>query len=128
MYRKLRRMVSSFLNEYAKAVSLCTPASKAEGAVTGVSAIQLPEAPPSSGLKVLVFQSTGAVTNSGTIIGKIQQCDTSGGSYEDVFTFDSVGASGYQFAYVTITKQFVKWIGTVSGTSGTVITSAGMVY
>lgn len=106
--------------------ALLTPAVQGTGAITG-NTVQLPAVPPTGGIPVRVWQDSGAVVSSGLMVGKIQQCDTSGGSYEDVYTFPSSGTSGDHLeATVTITKQFVKYVGTVTGTS--IVVGAGMAF
>lgn len=105
---------------------LLLPAVQGTGAITG-NTVQLPSVPPTGGITVKVWQDAGAVVASGSLVGKVQQCDTSGGSYTDVYSFPASGTSGDHFeANVVITQQFVKYVGTVTGTS--IVASAGMLF
>lgn len=109
----------------AKCAPLIRPAVQTTGEITGLT-VTLPEAPPASGIQVKIWQDSGAVVSSGLMVGKFQQCNTSGGTYEDLHTFNSAGANDHQEAIVTVTKQFVKYIGTVTGTS--IAIAAGVMY
>jgi hypothetical protein len=111
----------------AKVKSLLTPAVQATGAITG-TVVTLPDVPPASGIQAKVWIDTGAAVSSGLLtVPKIEQCATSGGSYEEVYAFPaSIGATDHQEVVVTITKQFVKITGTITGTS--LAASAGMMF
>lgn len=68
-----------------------------------------------------VHQIVGTVT-AGSLAGKIQHCDTSGGSYVDVpnaaFTTVSVSTDIQKLLVDTnACKRFIKYVGTITGTS-----------
>lgn len=112
----------------AKIAELLTNAAQSEGAITG-NVIHFPSnTSMSNGIEVAVWQSTGAITDSGSIISKIQS-SPDGITYTDLYTFPSQGASAFQSAIITVTTPYIKFIGTVSGGgAGTIVTGAGCIY
>ena len=103
--------------------SLRAPVSLAEGTSNG-TAIQLPGV-----CRALFTQITGAINDSGSLVGTIEESATGSGGWTTVVTFTAAAANTVQKAYATLTQPYVRHVAVVTGGgSGTVLTSASVIY
>lgn len=108
----------------ARAAALLTPVNSgvAGGAKTSTVTGAAIDTDGINGAFVFIQQVDTVSGTTPTLDGKIQECDTSGGSYTDVAgaVFAQVVAST-NIQTVTVdrntTKRFLKYIGTIAGTS-----------
>lgn len=78
---------------------------------------------PTEGVPVEVCVTAG----SGTLDLKVQECSTSGGTYQDVVTFAQITASGRWTRQVQSKLRYLRLLKTVGGSSPTFTLTAGIV-